>query len=175
MKIFIETERLILRELLPTDDAGMFELDSDPEVHRYLGNKPLQNIEQGREIIAFIRRQYIDYGIGRWAVIEKATGDFMGWSGLKFFDTSVNNHTGFYDIGYRLIKQYWGRGYATESALAVLNYGFTILNLPVIYGMADVKNTASNNTLRKIGLGFVETFDYDGILHNWYEIRRTEI
>jgi ribosomal-protein-alanine N-acetyltransferase len=175
MKIFAETERLILRELLPTDDSGMFELDSDPEVHRYLGNKPVQDIEQSREIIAYVRRQYGDYGIGRWAVVEKSTGDFMGWSGLKFFDKAVNNHTGFHDIGYRLIKRYWGKGYATESAMAALNYGFTTLNLPVIYGMADVENAASKNILHKIGLKFVETFDYDGILHNWYEIARPEI
>src|SRR5690349_13035227 len=74
MQIFATTPRLVLRELHPDDTAGMFELDSDPEVHRYLGQKPLQSIEQSRNVIEFVRRQYADNGIGRWAVIEKDSG-----------------------------------------------------------------------------------------------------
>ena len=81
MKTSIETERLLLRELLPTDDAGMFELDSNPEVHIYLGNKPVKSIEESREAIANIRQQYLENGIGRWAVILKETGEFIGWFG----------------------------------------------------------------------------------------------
>ncbi len=81
MKIFAETDRLILRELLPTDVAGMFEMDSDPEVHRYLGNKPYSAIEESQANIEFIRRQYIENGIGRWATIEKETNNFVGWAG----------------------------------------------------------------------------------------------
>jgi ribosomal-protein-alanine N-acetyltransferase len=121
----IQTQRLILRELLPTDDQGMFELDSDPGVHLYLGNKPVTNIEQSRDVIAFVRRQYAELDIGRWAVIEKTTGNFVGWSGLKLITTIVNNHSNFYDIGYRFIKRYWGLGYATESAIAVRNMPLT--------------------------------------------------
>ena len=73
MKIFAETDRLILREILPTDIDGMYELDSDPEVHRYLGNQPVTNKDQVVEVINFIRQQYIDNGIGRWAIIDKKT------------------------------------------------------------------------------------------------------
>jgi len=170
MKIFAETERVILRELVETDDIGMFELDADPEVHRYLGNKPLTTIEQSQKEIGFIRQQYIDFGIGRWAVIEKTTGNFLGWSGLKLNTKEVNKHSHFYDIGYRLIKKFWGKGYATESAIAALDYGFNELNLQTIYGMADVENTGSNKVLKKIGLTYMETFDYSGILHNWYKM-----
>lgn len=65
MKIFVETERLILREILPTDIDGMFELDSDLEVHQYLGNQPITHKQQAVDAINFIRQQYIDHGIGR--------------------------------------------------------------------------------------------------------------
>src|SRR5688572_20999829 len=99
MQIFIETPRLILRELLPEDDQAMFELDSNKEVHTYLGNQPLTNIDQSREIIAFIRKQYVDNGIGRWAVIEKSTGEFAGWSGLKLMKELTNDHVNYYDLG----------------------------------------------------------------------------
>lgn len=69
MKFYIETERLILRDILPTDEEAFFEMDSNPEVHKYLGNKPTTNILQTREMIENINQQYIDNGIGRWAVI----------------------------------------------------------------------------------------------------------
>jgi RimJ/RimL family protein N-acetyltransferase len=78
MKVFVETERLILREMLPEDEKGMFELDSDPEVHRYLGNNPVKSIDQVRNIINSVRLQYKENGIGRWAVIEKASNEFIG-------------------------------------------------------------------------------------------------
>ena len=83
MKIFAETERLILREILPTDVEGMYQLDADPEVHKYLGNKPVTNREQTVEVINFIRQQYIDNGIGRWIIIDKKSNEFLGWTGLK--------------------------------------------------------------------------------------------
>jgi len=112
----IETDRLILRELTADDASGMFEMDSNPEVHRYLGNKPVTSIEQSIRDIEFVRRQYRENGIGRWAVILKSTGQFIGWSGLKLITEPVNGQTNYYDVGYRFIKKHWGNGYATESA-----------------------------------------------------------
>ena len=158
----------------PSDEDGLFELDSDAEVHRYLGNKPVTNIEQIHEVIRFIRQQYSDNGIGRWAVIEKATGSFVGWSGLKLVKETMNNHTNFYDVGYRLLKKHWGKGFATESALATLDYGFKTFQPNHIYGMADVENLASCHVLKKCGLGYVETFELDGTPHHWFEISREE-
>ena len=78
MQSVIETERLMIRELLPSDDLGMFELDNDADVHRYLGNKPVQTLEEAQEMIRFIRQQYATNGIGRWAIIEKRSKDFVG-------------------------------------------------------------------------------------------------
>src|SRR4051812_29243148 len=122
MKIIIETERLILREILPTDIDGFFELDCDPEVHRYLGNKPVKEKEQIIDVIKSIRQQYLDNGIGRWAIMHKQTGSFIGWAGLKFVTELINNHVNYYDLGYRLIKKYWAQGIATETATASLSY-----------------------------------------------------
>jgi len=173
MKVFAETERFILREILHEDAQGLYDLDSDPEVHRYLGNNPVKSMEQVREMIQFIRQQYVDNGIGRWAIIDKTTGAFVGWAGLKLVKEWTNNHIDYYDLGYRLIRKYWGKGIATETALASLNYGFTVLELPVIYAMADSQNDGSNQVLRKAGLTFVEDFDYKGTKHNWYKINRT--
>lgn len=174
MEIFAETERLILREFLPSDDKGMFELDADKEVHRYLGNNPIEIIEQARQNIEFIRQQYIDNGIGRWAIIEKSTNDFIGWTGLKLMKELTNNQIGHYDLGYRLIKKYWGKGIATESVKASLNYGFDKLKQENIFAMTHIDNLASINVLEKSGLKFMETFDLNGMTKNWYKITRNE-
>jgi ribosomal-protein-alanine N-acetyltransferase len=169
MQTQIETARLVLRELLPTDDTGMFELDSNAEVHTFLGNNPINSIEQAQQAIAFIQQQYRENGMGRLAVIEKSTDQFAGWAGLKLVKERINGHSNFYDLGYRLIPKYWGKGYATEAAKAVLQYGFNQLHLTEIYGMADVNNTASRKVLEKAGLHYVETFDLDDVPHAWFK------
>ena len=174
MEIFAETERLILRELLPIDRNGLFAIDSDPDVHIYLGRNPVENIEQIDENIKFIRKQYIDNGIGRWAMIEKSTNNFIGWAGLKLIRELTNNNIDYYDLGYRLNKCYWGKGFATEAAKASLQYGFNTLNLNQIYAIADSKNVASRNIIEKVGLNYIETFKYCDTDHDWFEIRKPQ-
>jgi len=153
---------------------GLFQLDSDPEVHRYLGNKPVENKGQIIAMINFIRQQYVDYGIGRWAIVDKESNNFIGWTGLKLVREFTNSHINYYDLGYRLIQKYWGKGFATEAAKASIDYGFEKLNLNEIYAMADCENIKSNNVLTKNGLKFIVTFDLDGIRHNWYKIDKIE-
>ncbi len=159
MQIFAETERLILREILPEDEKAIFELDSDLNVQQFLGNKPIINIDQAREMISFIRQQYIDNGIGRWAVIEKSTNNFIGWAGLKLIKVPIYNQCNYYDLGYRYIKRYWGQGFATEAAKATLNYGFDKLKLNEIFAMANSENLNSKRVLEKLGFKFC-VFNY---------------
>jgi len=173
MKIHIETERLILRDLTEQDLQGIFELDSDPEVHSYLGNKPIKTLIEAKEIIDFIILQYRKNGIGRWAVIEKESGNFIGWSGFKYINDVINDRTQYYDLGYRFIKKYWGKGFATESAMACLNFGFNKLEQKDIFAIADSRNLASNKILQKIGMTNINEFDYENVPHNFYEIHRS--
>lgn len=174
MKIITETERLIIREILPTDVDGMFELHSDPEVHIYLGNQTITTKAKIIEIIDFVRQQYVDYGVGRWAIIDKETNEFVGWTGLEFVTKEINNHKNYYDLGYRLIKKFWGQGIATETAFASLDYAFDKLNSKEVYAMANCENQGSNKILKKVGLKFIESFDYEGVKHNWYKVDRIE-
>ncbi|MBQ4804220.1 GNAT family N-acetyltransferase [Aquimarina sp. MMG015] len=173
MKVHIETERLIIRDLEEYDVQGIFELDSDPEVHEFLGKKPIKTIEEARQVIKFIRTQYKENGIGRWAIIDKETEDFIGWTGLKY-EQDLRKEFNYYDLGYRLRKKYWGIGIATETAIESLKYGFERLDLKEIGAAADINHLASNNILKKIGLTFVDRFDYEGVSHNWYKIKKTE-
>ncbi len=174
MKIHIETERLIMRDLTSEDALNMFIMDSDADVHKFLGNKPVATLRETREIIQNIQKQYTENGIGRWAVVEKASGEFVGWSGFKLVTNVVNEKTGYYDLGYRFMKKHWGKGFASETAIAALNHGFRKLNYSEIVGIADVAHIASNKILQKIGLIKRNEFFYDGSLHNFYSLTREE-
>ncbi len=173
MKVLIETDRLIIRELEKQDAEGIFKLDSDPEVHEFLGKKPINTINEAHQVIDFIRNQYVSNGIGRWAIIDKETEDFIGWTGLKY-EKGLRKEFNYYDLGYRLRKKYWGKGIATETAIESLKYGFQTLNLKEIGAAAASNHLVSNKILKKIGLKFIEKFDYDGISHNWYNISASE-
>jgi len=168
----IETTRLLIREVLPEDVSGMFALDSDPKVHEYLGKAPIETIEQASHAIAFIRGQYEVQGIGRWAVIEKSSGNFIGWTGFKVNPGYINGVHEVFDLGYRFVADAWGKGYATETSIACLNYAFEHLPFDPIYGMADVHNEASNHILKKMGMKYVNQFDFDGDPHYFYQITK---
>jgi len=125
------------------------------------------------EIIDFLRQQYIEFGVGRWAMMDKKTKEFIGWTGLEFVTKETNKHKNFYDLGYRLLKRFWGQGFATESAFASVDYAFDHLNATEIYAMADIENEGSNKILQKVGMRFIETFDLEGTKHNWYALERS--
>ena len=175
MKFHFETERLILRDLCEADINHMYELDSNPLVHQYLGNKPIHSIEQAEICISNVKQQYKDNGIGRWATIEKSSGNFIGWSGLKFVTSVENNRSHFYDVGYRLLPKYWGKGYATEACKASLKYAFEIMNLNEVIGACHEENKASRRVLEKCGLSFKENYIYNNELPClWLSISRDE-
>jgi ribosomal-protein-alanine N-acetyltransferase len=174
MNINIETNRLILRPFLDSDAQGIFEMDSDPEVHTYLGNNPITTMAQAEEVVAFIRGQYEPLGTGRLAMIEKNSGNFVGWTGLKLVTEEIIGLVNFYDLGYRLARKYWGKGYATESAIASLDLGFGTMNLPEIYAESDVGNDASNHILQKVGMTWMGELMHYGRPHFYYKITREE-
>ncbi len=171
----LETKNLILRHLQPTDIEGMFELDSDPLVHKYLGNNPIKTRKEADENINSNILQHKERGIARWAAIEKSSGDFIGWSGLRLNnDLTYNDRTNFYDVGYRFIPKYWGKGYATESAIIAVDYFFNVMKKEMLYGIAETENIASNRVLQKIGLQFINDFTIKGIQAKWYQLNRED-
>ena len=173
MNIHIETDRFILRDIEESDVEGIFELDSDPEVHTYLGTPPIQTLEEAHGIIRYIRKQYTENGIGRWAVIDKESSDFVGWTGLKY-EQELRSEFDYYDIGYRLRKKYWGQGIASLTATESLRYGFEQMGLDEICGAAEIEHKVSNHILQKIGLTYVERFVFEGTPANFYRITKKD-
>ena len=173
MRILIETERLILRELEYADENDLFEMDSDPEVHLYIENNPVKSIDEIQKVIEMLKKQYRENGIARWAVVDKLTNECIGWSGLKYFDEPLNNQNNFYELGYRFKKKHWGKGFATESSIAILDYGFKNLNTDTIFAITDPKNVNSKKVLTKLGFDLQETFDYEGDPTDWFELKKS--
>ena len=174
MTFNIETERLLLREMRDEDLNGLFTLDSNPNVHKYLGNRPIKTKAEAQKVIDSVKQQYKQRGIGRFTVIEKATGNFVGWSGLRLnTEYNMNGFTKYYDVGYRLIPKYWEKGYATESGKASVDFAFNVLKLPELYATTEIGNQASHHALLKIGLHYIEDFYFEQEQLNlrWYELK----
>jgi [ribosomal protein S5]-alanine N-acetyltransferase len=170
MQFQIETPRFILREFRDSDLKDLLELESDPEVHKYLGGNPVSDPEQLKKVIQFVQQQYIDHGIGRWAVIDKESNEFLGWSGLKWIVEPMNNMNHYYDLGYRIIRKHWRKGIASETGKAAIEYCFNNLNAEQLYAAAHVDNEGSNAVLNKLGFQFQNTFtEFEG-LHNFYNL-----
>ena len=127
----------------------MVRLNSDPEVVRYTGDTSL-GIDEAKVVIERLMGQFTERRIGRFVAIEKATGEKIGWTGLKW---EVERKV--IDLGYRFQQDRWGKGYATEASIECLRYGFDDLGYQEITAMADPANTASVHVLQK--LGFRET------------------
>ena len=173
MSIIIQTERLLLREILDSDLEGMFALDNNPNVHKYLGNNPILTIDKSLEYINNIQKQYLENGIGRYAVILKETNQFIGWCGLKYITESENGHVDFYEIGYRFIEAFWGKGYGYESAKAWLGYGLNSMKIKTIYASAHVDNKGSRHILEKLGMQTKNEFEWNKIPCIWYELNNS--
>lgn len=164
----IQTTRLILRPITFEDAPGLFEMDSSAAVHRYLGQQPVKQMEEIIEVIGFIHQQYQDHGMARWAVIDKQTQEFLGWSGLKWITEPINEKLHYYDLGYRFKESAWGKGYATEAAQAWVNYARDEMQLDAIFAIADPNNTGSCKVLQKTGFTQGEIFNWIDEPHLWF-------
>lgn len=162
----------MLRKLTEEDVDNIFLLDSNPDVMKYVGVSPITKNEESAKMIENIINQYEKNGTGRLAVIEKESNQFIGWSGIKLLTEEVNGFKNVYELGYRFLPEFWGKGYATESAIASLDLGFNQLNADKIYAYADVGNESSNRILTKLGFENKGTFLDKGDICNWYELEK---
>jgi len=154
--VMIETERLLLREFTPDDANAFLTLCSDPVITRYTGGPAMATLDDARK--GLLERPIADYrkhGYGRWACVLKATGQVIGFTGLKFLD-----ELGEVDLGYRFLPDYWGQGLATEASRPCIDFGFHRLKLGRILGLVDLDNGASVRVLMKLGFAFVEMIEY---------------
>ena len=156
MQVFLETERLVLRRFTEADADNLFDLDGDPEVMRFLtGGKPTPREVIRNETLPRIRHYYERFaGLGFWAVNEKSTGDFLGWFEFRPPEGGGPDEA---ELGYRLRKSAWGKGYAPEGARALIRKGFAELGVRRVVAQTMAVNTASRRVMEKVGLRYVRT------------------
>jgi len=169
MSILIETKRLVLRKITLDYKEDMFAMHSDSEVQKFTGEPVVESIKDLEKGIRIRLEEFDQYGFGRLAVILKETNEFVGWAGLAYlpeFDKI--------DLGYRLKKEFWGCGIATESSKAIIDYAFNTLNLDLIIAIALPENKASIRVMQKVGMVFDKQAPYDEHIQNaiWYKLDR---
>ncbi len=178
-QIIITTPRLILREWKEEDAVPFIKMNMDKEVMRFFPST--QTAEESMVLIARVKAHFADYGYGACAVERKDNGEFIGFTGLthprfeSYFTPCV-------EIGWRLSKENWGHGFATEAATACLNHGFTSLGLEEIYSFTTTTNDPSMNVMKKIGMKHVGEFEHPGLpdghilkTHVLYKITRNDV
>ena len=153
--ILLETGRLILRRFTDADFDQLTQLDSDPEVTRFItGGIPEFDA-------AMLNAWLSQYGrwpaYGTFAAVEKSGGRFLGWFHLRPED----GHDDEPELGYRLIRDAWGKGYATEASRALIEMAFTDLGASRVWAMALAIHAASRRVMEKAGLRFIRTFHGD--------------
>jgi RimJ/RimL family protein N-acetyltransferase len=157
--IVLTTPRLTIRQFTADDVDNLFNLNSDPEVMRFLGRPAPREVLRD-EIIPFHLGAYqrLDR-LGHWAAESASNGEFLGWF---HFRPGRGGDVTNVDLGYRLRQAAWHHGYATEGSRALISMGFTDLGVQRVYGHTMTANTASRRVLEKCGLTLVHTTAYEG-------------
>jgi RimJ/RimL family protein N-acetyltransferase len=157
MRVFLETERLLLRRFTESDVANLHDLDGDPEVMRFInGGRPVSRDVIRNETLPRILRAYERFkGFGVWAAIERSTGEFVGWFEFYPRKDAVPEEI---ELGYRLRRSAWGKGYATEGSRALIRKGFTELGVQRVVAETMAVNAVSRRVMEKAGLKYVRTF-----------------
>ncbi|BAB78136.1 GNAT family N-acetyltransferase (plasmid) [Anabaena sp. FACHB-709] len=163
----IETSRLLLRPLKLTDLEDLAQIYSNPEVMKYrLFPKPTSLLETQAFLESYIAH-WQRYGFGRWATIYKANEQLIGHCGLEHIEF-LNK----VEVNYLLASQYWGQGLATESAIAVVNYGFEVQQFERLVALAKPDNLASLRVMEKIGMSYQTKIRLHNVEWVLYEIER---
>ncbi|GAB6497933.1 MULTISPECIES: GNAT family N-acetyltransferase [Bacillus] len=153
----LKTERLILRELTEEDAPGILQCFSNTDVLRYYGQKPLQDIDQVKQIIHNFKLSYNARSGIKWGIELKDKKELIGTIG--FHDWSSEHKRA--NISYAFLPEHWGQGYATEAVSEVISYGFHTIHLKRIGAIVFLENEASNKVLLKLG------FEKEGVLKNY--------
>ena len=161
MDVFLETERLVLRRFTATDVDNLVELDSDPEVMHYVtGGRVTSREEIQNEVLPAFLGYYERFpGYGFWAAVEKATGAFLGWFHLRPAPDAGRPDEP--ELGYRLRRQAWGKGYATEGSRALIDKAFAELGAERVFSETMVVHIASRRVMERSGLKLVRIFHQD--------------
>jgi ribosomal-protein-alanine N-acetyltransferase len=168
MKITLESKNCIFREWTSDDLSDLEMIFTNPLVvkHLFADGIPMTK-EDLAPILSYFTNHYKKYGFGPWAVLDKTTNQFIGLSGLKRVPELEN-----VDLGFAFIPEVWGRGIATETSQAIIDYGFNQLGEKKIGAHCSPENLISKNVLKKVGMRFQKNFERRGLPNELYVIEK---
>ena len=159
----IKTERLGLRNWLPSDTVPFVAMGQNPEVMQYFPE--LLAEDDTIALINNLKNHFEKYGYSYFAMDELVTGEFIGFAGLKY-QTFESEFTPSVDIGWRLKRSVWGKGFATEAAKACLDAAFNRFDLDEVYSYCPDLNKASEAVMKKIGMVFTGILQHPKIAND---------
>lgn len=164
--MWLETQRLVLREFQSEDDRELAPILADPQVMRFSPTGVLSIAQTQQKIESFITC-YKQFGFGKWAIVLRESNELIGYCGIAVDQIDNRDEK---ELGYRLVSRFWGRGLATEAAIAAIQCGFNQFKLPYVLGIVERANTASVRVLEKTGMQFDRTTIFHEIEMNVYRI-----
>jgi ribosomal-protein-alanine N-acetyltransferase len=165
----IRTPRLTLRPLIPIDAEILYNIYQVEGVLNYFPNPKPPPLENVHRFIHSQESHWEHYNYGNWGILPDKEQSIIGWAGLQFLAETKE-----IEVGYLLNCSFWGHGYATESALASLAYGFNQIKIDQIIALVHPENKASRRVIEKCGMSWVDLTNYFGINLMRYRITRSE-
>jgi ribosomal-protein-alanine N-acetyltransferase len=169
VSVELETARLRLRPFQLGDLEDLYRLYGDAEVMRYITNGQPRTREDTIAALARMMGHWPRLGLGMWALFDRADGRFIGRCGLQPLGDSTET-----ELGYTLLKEFWGRGIATETARLALRHGFETCGLERIIAIAHPANGASRRVIEKVGFRYEKTGPFKDQEVVWYGFSRDE-
>ena len=158
----LETKRLVIRPLQEEDYTGLMVLDMDPVVRSFFPEGPLDEAQVRKELDRYLR-EWATLGFGIFAILEKDSNHFIGRAGFAKLDSGI------VEFGYLILKEYWGKGIATEAAQSILEWGLHNIPIDRIIGFAPSNHIASIRVLEKCGMKYFKSDTYQDIACVFYE------
>lgn len=156
--VITETARILSREFVVDDTPALSRILGDPSVMEFSSKGPMTEKET-EKFIQWCRSSYQEYGHGQWALVENPTTELIGFCGLSHAKINSVDEV---ELAYRLAKDQWGKGLATEAASQVLSHGFSTCNLDTIISIVSPCHKASIRVLEKIGFKSYSETRYSG-------------
>jgi ribosomal-protein-alanine N-acetyltransferase len=164
----ITTPRLILRAFTEEDADPLYRVWNDRDVTRYFPNPDPPARERMLKIINYQLAHWDEFGYGWWGVVLRNSQELIGWAGLQFLPETIET-----EVAYLFGKGYWGQGYATEAAMASVQFGFETLGLKSIIAVVHPENKASIHVIEKLGMSFIDRANYFGMDVYHYSLDRS--
>lgn len=166
----LTTERLRLEPFDERHLEGLHAMNRLPEVMRYISGKP-ETLEQTQAAIELVKGRWAQYGFSWWAFIERATGRVVGAGCIQYLGRDPANP---HEIGWRLVPDKWGQGYASEAARAMAAFAFDTLDAPLLCAVCKAENLGSARVMQRLGMRYRGEENWYDSQHAVYEMTRAE-